>query len=989
MCAKLRNQRSEWDDPRSAQDATDDRLQRDGYRHRQDHWGSVISRHYEHTSPSAWGHGTRMPTRDARDAYHSPSAASQTQSRVRYIGEIHARVREHSGELRQERQSRNRQPSRPFEEVTASSRNQGGDLEYWRSRGLRDPRRTPIGRESQEDARGPSRWGAPRARVEEADMCSMGTWDMPESSRGLSRTSTSPGRYGSPPRFRDGSHEETSFSVCDPEYEAHRSRDSDCLDHDSHSYPHADGDLDTTDFTEPSQRQYRDGRDARPCWGSMYGRGSYRATFSQQTEYEEPMDMLPSHVDRFQGTLRFRGSLRGRWNPPDDMTEAGHPPDGKEDPMTGSEIVETLSCIREQPWPMERRRLTRMQLRKKLEDMEWRWFYVQPVTTVMKKGGHKITSIFQAFDPWHRVLKRIEGKFGTSVVAVFIFLRDLIQLNLVLALLLVGGVVVPSALWATDDTNQGFGWQASGDCFNRPKDLCSGLTLRNDPAVQGCNRNYVEHLESVVSNHRGKVTDLVQDFLQGTGFLEWTLLFSGFYPVTTDGDYLVSLAYILTVLLVYFISLIYVVVFAARFLRHTSGTGSEYGMIFSNIIFAGWDFTVSESAAVHTEHRLIVSEVKAAFDDEEFHEKKLKRTRNDLAQLYLARVLVNIFVLFLITGGWTGIYFLVKEAEKPVDDPFQQDLWSYAPTVCVALLNFIYPVIFNFVVTFEHYRGRTELLLTLGRCVLIRLTSLGILVITKLHLIYYQSRGCDPEGQDYICWETHLGQQVYSVLVLDVLIQIGMTFVINVSRKGLSHFENSLCKRASRIEFDVPGHVLDIVYVQAICWLGVLYSPLMATVCYFTFCILFGLKLFTLTWTCVPATRVFRASRSSAMFTTILLLAFLMCLMSNGWAMFFLCPSEACSPFRGLGNSWESLTYYICRINNSAYWIRSLLFTLDDAVVTIVLIGLVILLFTFYISVIKARNALIKRLEKKLRYTAKDKAYLVEVYKSIRRADAV
>lgn len=415
----------------------------------------------------------------------------------------------------------------------------------------------------------------------------------------------------------------------------------------------------------------------------------------------------------------------------------------------------------------------------------------------------------------------------------------------------------------------------------------------------------------------------MQDFLQGTGFLEWSLLFSGFYPVTTaSGDYLVSLAYILTVLVVYLISLLYIAYFVAKFLRQTSGTASKYGMIFSNIIFAGWNFTVSESGAARTEHRLIMSELKAAFDDEEFLKRKLERTRNDLAQLYLARILINIIVLFLITGGWIGIYFLVKEAEKQVNDPFQQFLWDYAPTMTVALLNFTYPAIFNFVVTFEHYRGRTELLLTLGRCVLVRLTSLGILVITKLNLISNQIRGCDPKGKDYICWETHLGQQVYSVLVLDVLIQLGMTFVINVARKGLGHLENSLCKRVSQIEFDVPGHVLDIVYIQAICWLGVMYAPLMATVCFFTFCTLFGLKLFTVSWTCVPGNRVFRASRSSAMFTTILLLAFIMCLMSNGWAMLSLSPSKACSPFRGLGSSWESLTYYICRMDNSASWIR-------------------------------------------------------------------
>ncbi|KAK8746298.1 hypothetical protein OTU49_017352, partial [Cherax quadricarinatus] len=396
------------------------------------------------------------------------------------------------------------------------------------------------------------------------------------------------------------------------------------------------------------------------------------------------------------------------------------------------------------------------------------------------------------------------------------------------------------------------------------------------------------------------------------------------------------------------------------------------------------------SEAARIQHTLFICDVKAAFDDEEFLRKKKKRTRKNLATLYFTRALINLVILVLIVGGWTAIYFLVDKLQKSgntsTENVSQHFLWQYAPTMTVAALDTVYPLIFKSVVTYEHYRGRTELLITLVRCVLIRLMSLAILVITNLTLISQHSNVCDPTVNEYICWETRLGQQVYSVLVLDVLIKVFMTFVVNVARCKLGRFDYAICKRVSRLEFDVSDHTLDIVSIQSICWLGILHAPLMALLCFFCFCILFGLKLFTVSWTCVPPSRLFRASRSSAMFMTILSLTFFVCIIPNGLALLIFTPSKACSPFRGLGYGWQILTYYICNMDNSDSWIRWVLFALDNSIVAVTLLVVVILLLTYYVSVIKARSALVKRLEKKLKYTAKYKTYLVQEIKHVRGA---
>lgn len=418
----------------------------------------------------------------------------------------------------------------------------------------------------------------------------------------------------------------------------------------------------------------------------------------------------------------------------------------------------------------------------------------------------------------------------------------------------------------------------------------------------------------------------MQDFLQGTGFLEWTILFAGRFPALAgpDSHYELGLAYILSVIIVLLVSLIFVVYFVAKFFRQLPAKVGDKSTNFPNIIFTAWDYTVREEKAAKTMHISITGEVKTAFDDELFLERKQQRTRNQRITLTLTRIAINAAVFVLIFAGWTGIYFLVDVSQKNLDaQPSQKFLWDYAPTVTVSAFNFVYPLLFSFVVPYEQYRGHKELLITLVRCVFVRLTSLVVLMSTKIIVISSpKTQTCDPNNP-YICWETHLGQQIYSNLLLDMLLHLGMTLVVDVARKSLRRFDNALCKTLGSIEFFVPTHVLDIVYLQSMCWMSVIFAPILTMVSSLCFCLLFGLKLFTVTYTCVPATRVFRASRSSAMFMTILCLAFLLCLVPNGLALLYLRPSPACSPFRGLDYSWQMFTYYVCQMTNAAtYWIR-------------------------------------------------------------------
>lgn len=640
-------------------------------------------------------------------------------------------------------------------------------------------------------------------------------------------------------------------------------------------------------------------------------------------------------------------------------------------------MLEALDSLREQPWPLDLRRETKKRLNAKLANTEVKWYSTQPVAKAVRKGGSSLAKILQANYIWRNVLKRIEGRYGSSVFAFFNFLRAMIQLNLVLSLVLVGGVVVPSALLADDPGLQEWGWLTT-DNSTGDHDPCFDFQLEANEKFLTCNENYTESLKEIEQDHKQNFIKLVQDFLQGTGLFEWTILFAGRYPASAgDSGYLVSLAYLLSVFTAYLISFVFVVYFVAKFFRQTPLRLREKSTTFANIVFTGWDYTVRGAEAARTVHICFTGEVRTAFDDDQFLKKKLRRTRRESVTLFLTRACVNVVVAGLIIGGWVGIYFLVDVSQKNIDGGSNEKFfWEYAPTATVAAFNFLYPFLFTFVVRYEHYRGHTELLVTLIRSVFVRLTSLVVLMFTKLIVISQESRSCDPEDP-FICWETNLGQQVYSVFVLDAILHCGMTFVVDVARKALGHFNSPVLKALSQIEFFVPGHVLDVVYLQCICWLSIIHAPVLFIVCSLYFCLFFFFKLFTVSVTCVPATRVFRASRSSAMFMTILCLAFLLCLVPNGMALLYLRPSLACSPFRGLDYSWQVLTYYVCRLTGSTYWIRWVVFAVDETVVVGALIVVVLLLLVYYLSLVSVRNGLIRRLEKKLKHASNDKVFLM------------
>ena len=117
---------------------------------------------------------------------------------------------------------------------------------------------------------------------------------------------------------------------------------------------------------------------------------------------------------------------------------------------------------------------------------------------------------------------------------------------------------------------------------------------------------------------------------------------------------------------------------------------------------------------------------------------------------------------------------------------------------------------------------------------------------------YYETDGnqaCDNSNFNQsscarkICWETAVGVEFYRLTVLDLLTQVLVIILLDVFR----------VKCFGKLEFNIPKHVLDIVYSQTICWMGLFFAPLLCLITLIKLVALFYIRLTYLKHWCQPS----------------------------------------------------------------------------------------------------------------------------------------
>ncbi|XP_070162625.1 transmembrane channel-like protein 7 [Polyergus mexicanus] len=580
----------------------------------------------------------------------------------------------------------------------------------------------------------------------------------------------------------------------------------------------------------------------------------------------------------------------------------------------------------------------------------------------------KMKETWSKMELWSYSLKIIGGKFGMSIVAYFLFIKWLMHLNLFLFAIIFLLIILPAFLLETP-----------------VNEICSS---NNTASIACCSELY--------SNMTSKSDPT--NFVQGS-LDEHSLYYYGWYTHTiyesvgVNFYYNSPLSYICTIISVFIVSLAAIVRSAAKGLKERIVEDEGQFYQYCNLIFGGWDYCIHNEKSAAVKHKALYNEMKAFLEAERMEEERQNRTREEKTKLFFIRLFVNLLVLTILSTCSAFIYYVIDFSFSQLarcqchwiylaQDHEMSDIarlfFEFLPYICIVGFNAAIPFLFRYLVALENYSPSYVVRVTLFRTVFLRLASLVVL----LTFLYRLAADKIPENEcansankQPLCWESFVGQQFFKLYATDLIIQFFMTFFVNFPRSLIArHTENKVLRFVCEQDFDLPKHVLDIIYLQMICWLGCFFAPLLVLNAIFGMMVLFYLKKFTCLVNSTPSSKIYRASRSNSLFIFILLVSFILAVIPVGYFIAKIMPSKSCGPFR----EWESVwTFLIATFSHFPDWLQSTLSFLSTAGFGIPAFVILALLLYYYYAVSIANKHMVTVLKNQLVLEGHDKQFLL------------
>ncbi|XP_064378982.1 transmembrane channel-like protein 6 isoform X2 [Dromaius novaehollandiae] len=478
-----------------------------------------------------------------------------------------------------------------------------------------------------------------------------------------------------------------------------------------------------------------------------------------------------------------------------------------------------------------------------------------------------LLSLLPAAQPWHRSLKQIGSRFGSSVLSYFLFLKTLLMFNVVLFLLLLVFVVALQAAYPPAPASR------------RP---FTGLEL-----------------------------------LTGAGYFTHSLLYYGYYSNGTLNEpcaarpncsaaapplpYNMPLAYVFTVGVSFFLTCILLVYSMSRSFGESYRVGGPAGDLAIKV-FCAWDFKVVRRRWAKLQSENIRTQLK------ELLAERRSRCRPRSPRRQLERVAVHLLAWGLSLGTVLGcvvavhyfsghLHAVQQGAQARAGSAWRREAVPLALPLLVALMHAAVPHLYNVLAAWEEWDSPVrEVYVAVCRNLLLKMVVLGLLCYQWL------SRGgvCSSEA----CWETCVGQDLYRFVVMDFIFTLLDTVFGELLWRLV--LEKRL-KRRQRPEFDIARNVLELIYGQTLTWLGVLFSPLLPAVQIVKLLLLFYIKKTSLMQNCQSPSKPWQASHMSTVFITLLCFpSFLGAAIFLSYTVWSVKPSESCGPFQGMETIYES-----------------------------------------------------------------------------------
>ncbi|KAK2829016.1 hypothetical protein Q7C36_017006 [Tachysurus vachellii] len=557
----------------------------------------------------------------------------------------------------------------------------------------------------------------------------------------------------------------------------------------------------------------------------------------------------------------------------------------------------------------------------------------QQTSLFWRRFGASVATTRKRLVIWQGALKEIGGRFGTSVLSYFCFLKWLLMFNMISLLINFSFIAIPQIIHSPNITH--------------------------------------------TVNFRGL------ELLTGAGYFNQTVFFYGGYngeDIVNQPPYNMRLAYFFTIAAYMVLCGVLLIYSMARSFQKNfvlvSGPG--YGGAWR--LLCSWDFSVVNEKAIQNHKNNLSIQLKETLS-ERLQRKTTVSTSTVLKRLalYLAAWMLCVC---LAIGSCAAVYFLQSHQSQLVNiSGFTNNLNEEAATlilpVVVSLINLIIPLTFSLINKMEHYTNpRTNIYIGIMRNVLLNMSILGILCYYWLNEVPYSTP----------CWESFVGQSVYRLVLVDFIFCLLGSFF----GEFLRNIIGKKCFRSLGVpEFDIATNVLNLIYAQTLAWIGIYFSPLLPILQVIKLFIIFYVKRVSLSMNCQPPKHIGRAAQMHTVYIALLFFpSFIGALSLVAYTVWSLKPSEQCGPFQGLDKPFQAVQLWMNTVHNIpgsewAWWIfehvlRSELF--------FYLVTLIVLVLTYFLwQVTQGRRQLIQTLREQIVNEGKDKTFLLNRLQSIQK----
>lgn len=594
-------------------------------------------------------------------------------------------------------------------------------------------------------------------------------------------------------------------------------------------------------------------------------------------------------------------------------------------PMTSRDRIKT---IRNQPRSMEEKRELRKIVDKEKNkqrhgvlEMNCCAQCLSSLSLAYRRTRSNLSELLDYVSLWQKTFKVIGGKFGTSVLSYFSFLRWLLKFNIFSFVMNFSFLIIPQFTVAERNTL------------------------------------YFTGLE----------------FFTGAGYFRDTVMYYGFYTNSTIGhgtggaSYNMQLAYIFTIgacLVICFFSLLFSM---AKYFRNNFINPHIYSRGIAKLVFC-WDFTVTHEKAVKLKQKNLSTEIRENLS--EIRQENDRLTFNQQLTRFSTHVAAWLVSTGVAAACCVAVYYLAEYNSEFLKTHRNPGAVLLLPFV-VSCINLAVPRFYSMFRLVERYEvPRQEVYVLLIRNILLKISIIGILCYYWLNIVALS-------GEE--CWETFIGQDIYRLLLMDFVFSLADSLLGEFLRRLIgTKFITSL----SLQEFDIARNVLELIYAQTLAWLGIFFCPLLPFIQMITLIIMFYVKNVSLMMNFQPPSKAWRASQMITFFIFLLFFpSFTGVLCTLAITIWRLKPSADCGPFRGLPSFIQSVYSWIdtLRQKPSYQWVVWIYQNLIGSVHFFFILTLIVLIITYlYWQITEGRKIMIRLLHEQIINEGKDKMFLIE-----------